>query len=40
MITNKNGTVNLKPGSEAKTIMVNGEKISKETQLHHNDRYV
>ena len=39
VITNKNGTVTLKPGAEAKTILVNGSKISKEKQLSHNDRY-
>ena len=39
VITNKNGTVTLKPGAEAKNILVNGAKISKETQLSHNDRY-
>ena len=37
-MTNKKGTVTLKPGSEAKNITVNGQKIQKEVQLNHNDR--
>ncbi|KAJ8309791.1 hypothetical protein KUTeg_011656 [Tegillarca granosa] len=36
-VTNKGGDVKLKPFDNAK-IMVNGQKISKETQLKHNDR--
>ena len=38
-MSNKNGTVTLKPGAEAKGILVNGAKITKDTQLSHNDRY-
>ena len=39
VVSNKNGTVTLKPGAEAKGILVNGAKITKDTQLSHNDRY-
>ncbi|XP_005092304.1 kinesin-like protein KIF28P [Aplysia californica] len=36
-VTNKKGTVSLKPVGEAK-IMVNGKVIKQDTELHHNDR--
>jgi hypothetical protein len=38
VVTNKKGTVTLKP--EQGKILVNGQQIKAETQLHHNDRSV
>ena len=39
VVTNKKGTVKIKPVGEAK-LMVNGKKIKTEQELHHNDRFV
>ena len=38
VVTNKEGTVTLEPGSEARNIMLNGQKLENEVQLNHNDR--
>jgi len=38
-VTNKKGVVSIKPGPNAKDIMVNGEKIVSEKKLSHNDRW-
>ncbi|XP_069105023.1 kinesin-like protein KIF28P isoform X2 [Argopecten irradians] len=37
VVTNKNSNISIKPMEKAK-ILVNGQRIIKDTQLHHNDR--
>ncbi|XP_033759938.1 kinesin-like protein KIF28P isoform X2 [Pecten maximus] len=37
VVTNKNSNISIKPLEKAK-ILVNGQRIIKDTQLHHNDR--
>ena len=37
-VTNKAGVVSLLPGSEAKNIMLNGQKLENIEDLKHNDR--